>query len=101
MKKFVVIIAVAAILITSLCILANNPIITDKSSLPKAYLDAIESQSKGVYSSTLPLIPVYVSIDNIHADRVFYTIHYFPLGTVGMSYTEGDGYNIEKPLTNQ
>ena len=101
MKKVIVIIAVVAILITGLCILANNPIISDKSNLPPAYLDAIESQSKGVYSRILPLVPIYVSVDDIYSDRVFYTIHYFPFGSVGMSYTEGNGYNIEKPLTNQ
>ena len=101
MKKFIIIIIIVAILLTGLCILANNPIILDKSDIPSIYLDAIESQSKGVYSRILPLVPVYVSIDSISTNRVFYTIYYFPLGVVGMSYTEGDGYNIEKPLTNQ
>ena len=101
MKKVIIIIAVVAILMTGLCILANNPIILGKSNVPNVYLDAIESQSKGVYSRILPFVPVYVSIDNISADRVFYTIHYFPFVTVGMSYREDDGYNIEKPLINQ
>jgi len=30
---------------------------------------------------------------------VYYTIRYFPFGTVGMSYSEEGLYNIEKSLT--
>ena len=30
---------------------------------------------------------------------MFYTIHYFPFGRVGMSYHLWDGYNMEKTLT--
>lgn len=86
-------------LFTSLSILSSNPIISRKTDVLEHDLDATVSQAKGVYSSALPLVPVYVSIDDVSEKTIFYTISYFPFGTVGMSYTEGDGYNIEKPLT--
>ena len=101
MKKIILMVAIAAMLVLILSVFASNPIIMCKTELPKGYLSAIESQSKGVYSSRLPLVPIYSSVDSISDGKVFYTIHYFPFGTVGMSYTENDGYNIEKTLTNQ
>ena len=101
MKKIIISIIIAAIFIAGLGLLASNPIVNSKVDIPSHYLKAIESQSKGVYSNRLPLVPVYVSVDSISDSKVYYTIYYFPLGTVGMSYTEGDGYNIEKPLTKQ
>lgn len=98
-KKIIISIIIAAMFIAGLGLLASNPIVNCKVDIPNHYLIAIESQSKGVYSNTLPLVPAYVSIDSISDGKAYYTIYYFPLGTVGMSYTEGDGYNIEKPLT--
>ncbi|MBR2637025.1 MAG: hypothetical protein IKD34_08320, partial [Oscillospiraceae bacterium] len=43
--------------------------------------------------------PGFVSVEKVGAQRVYYTVRYFPFGAVGMSYGEADGYNIEKPLT--
>ena len=100
-KRLFITIAIVVMLIFVLCYLTSNPIISVPKDVPEHYVEAIKSQSKGVYSNVLPLVPVYVSVDNLSANRVYYTIHYFPFGTVGMSYTEGDGYNIEKPSTNQ
>lgn len=100
MKKHILIAAItAAILISGLCLMASRPMISHKKDVPVPYLDAIEHQAKGVYSTRLPLLPVYVSVERFSERTVFYTIHYFPFGSVGMSYTEDDGYNIEKPLT--
>ena len=48
---------------------------------------------------TAIMIPVYVRIDSYAEEKLYYTIYYFPFGTVGMSYVEGDGYNIEKSLS--
>ena len=86
-------------LIAVLGVFATNPIVSCKIEIPEDYLEAIESQSKGVYSEKLPLVPIYTSVDSYSDGIVHYTIHYFPFGAVGMSYIEGDGYNIEKPLT--
>ena len=86
-------------LLVMLGIFASNPIVSCKIEIPGDYLEAIESQSRGLYSRQLPLVPVYTSVDRYADGVVHYTIHYFPFGTVGMSYKEGDGYNIEKPLT--
>jgi len=52
-----------------------------------------------VYSARLPLIPIHVSLDRMEQGTVYYTIRYFPFGTVGMSYSEEGLYNIEKSLT--
>ena len=56
-------------------------------------------QARGLYSRRLPLVPVLVRLDGMEGGTVFYTIHYFPFGTVGMSFSEEGLYNIEKPLT--
>ena len=98
-NKILIAAIVVGILAFVLFILDSNPIISCKIDIPENCLEAIESQSKGIYSKTLPLVPVYISVDSYSAGKVCYTIHYFPFGTVGMSYIEGDGYNIEKPLT--
>ena len=90
---------VVAILILILMMFAENPVILGKKDLSEGYISAIESQSKGVYSKRVPLVPICVSIDSESSETVFYTIHYFPFGTVEMSYSKIDGYNMEKPLT--
>ena len=99
MKKFLIPVLILAVLIVGLSILCSDPILICSSDLPEDFLAAIRSQSAGVYSSKLPLVPVYVHVDSFSEPTAFYTVHYFPFGTVGMSYTENDGYNIEKPLT--
>ena len=100
-KKFFAAIIIIAILFAGFIALASNPMIICDIDIPESYMEAIESQSKGLYSKTLPLAAVYVSVEDFSSGKVYYTIHYFPFGTVGMSYTEGDGYNMEKPLINQ
>ena len=90
---------IAAVLVLVLSLSALHPVVVCRIDVPNNYLEAIESQSEGLYSSKVPLVPIFVSVDSFTEGRVYYTIHYFPLGTVGMSYAENDGYNIEKPLT--
>ena len=97
MKKKVL--AILLILVLSLGFLCNKPIVKYDSELSTIYKSAVESQSKGFYSSRLPIVPVYVSVEDMQDDRVYYTIHYFPFGSVGMSYSQTDGYNIEKELS--
>lgn len=80
--------------------ISKNPIVSCDIEIPENYMEAVKEQAEGVYSKRLPLIPVYVRIDSYAQEKLYYAIYYFPLGTVGMSYVEGDGYNIEKPLTN-
>ena len=100
MKKSVTILIITMIILTAcLWVLSSNPIISCKATVSEHELDAIKSQAAGLYSNTLPLVPVCVCVDAVSEKTVFYTIYYFPFGTVGMSYTEAEGYNIEKPLT--
>ena len=98
-KRWIIIIAAIFILALALSASAEHPLIVHGEDLPQDYYSAVQSQAKGLYSSRIPLVPIFVSIDDLERDTVFYTIHYFPFGTVGMSYIQGDGYNIEKPLT--
>lgn len=81
-------------------VFSRNPVVSSDIEIPENYMEAVKEQTEGVYSKRLPLIPVYVRIDSFAEVKLYYTIYYFPLDTVGMSYIEGDGYNIEKPLTN-
>lgn len=99
MKKKMIIAGIAvAVLVLVLGAFASRPLTFCEIDIPENHLKAIESQSKGLYSSRLPLVPIYASVDSYSGEVVYYTIHYFPFGTVGMSYSENDGYNIEKPL---
>ena len=86
-------------MIIILRIFSANLIISCDFDMPDETYEAIESQAKGVYSSKLPLVAVYVNLTDYSDERAYYTIHYFPFGTVDMSYSESDGYNIEKFLT--
>jgi hypothetical protein len=75
------------------------PPVSGSIEIPEEYHKAVKTQSAGVYSKKLPLIPVCIRIDGFNGKTVFYTIYYFPIGTLEMSYNIQDGYNIEKPLT--
>ena len=76
-----------------------RPIIFEIAEVPVSYLDAVRTQARGLYSTKLPLLPSFVTVDRFVENKVFYTIYYFPFGSVGMSYTDGDGYNTEKTLS--
>ena len=90
---------ITIVLIILLRIFSANLIISCNFDIPDATYEAIESQSKGVYSNKLTLVAVYVNVTDYSKGIAYYTIHYFPFGTVDMSYSESDGYNIEKQLT--
>ena len=95
-KAFIIIFVALIILLR---IFSANLIISCDFDIPSETYEAIESQSKGVYSSKLPLVAIYVDITDYSHGIAYYTIHYFPFGSVDMSYSESDGYNIEKQLT--
>ena len=99
-KKSTIIVSIVTIIILTLSYFSSNPIISYKTDVSDNYSNAIENQSRGVYSHQLPLVPVWVSVNGISENTVYYTIYYFPFGSVDMSFTEDDGYNIEKPLIN-
>ena len=98
-KRIVICVLVVSALLAGLGVLASDPMVVCEIDIPEHDMEAVGSQAEGVYSRVLPLVPVCVSVERFSSGRVYYTIHYFPFGTVGMSYAEGDGYNIEKPLT--
>ena len=99
-KKMGIGVIITVVLLIVLFAFSKNPIVSCNIEIPESYMEAVKDHAKGFYSKRLPLVPVYVSIDEYSAGALYYTIYYFPFGTVGMSYIEGDGYNIEKPLTN-
>ena len=98
-KLFKAIIFITIAMIIVLRIFSANLIISCDFDIPHTTYEAIESQAEGVYTSKLPLIAVYVNITDYSDEKTYYTIHYFPFGRVCMSYSENDGYNIEKQLT--
>lgn len=98
-KAKAIIIALIILFVAALSIISSNPVVYCDTDIPDSYLEAVESQVKGLYSDRILLVPLYVTVESYSEETVLYTIHYFPFGTVEMSYKEGDGYNIEKPLT--
>ena len=99
MKKKILIPALILLLVAVLCITAVRPPVLFGSGLTEEARQAVQSQAAGLYSSRLPLVPLFVTVDTQEQQRIYYTIWYFPIGCVGMSWTPGDGYNIEQPLT--
>ena len=99
MKKRFILPLCVFLLAAVLAVLAKNPIVQYKVEVPESYHAAIEGQAQGIYSNQVPLVPVYVRVTRYEEPRAFYTIYYFPFGTVGMSYANNDGYNCEKYLT--
>ena len=97
-KALLVIVLLLAIFLT-LAVLSKHPVLVGGNVLTETQRDAVLDQAKGVYSSKLPLVPVYVRIDSAAEEELCYTIYYFPFGTVEMRY--GDGYAIEKPLAGR
>ena len=98
-KKVGIGVIIIVVFIIALFAFSHNPIVSCNIEIPESYMEAVKEQAEGVYSKRLPLIPVYVRIDSYAEEKLYYTIYYFPFGTVGMSYVEGDGYNIEKSLS--
>ena len=99
-RKIGITVILLAAVIGALILLNRNPIVSCDIEIPTNYMDVVKDQARGVYSQRLPLVPVYVRINQYEDGVLYYTIYYFPVGSVGMSYTGGDGYNIEKSLTN-
>ncbi len=98
MKKFVLcLLAAAAVLIGAL--LYRGPVVLNDDGLTCHYAAAVKSQARGLYSDKLWLVPVVVNVTDFTDEQVEYTIYYLPFGSVDMSYTKADGYNIKKPLT--
>jgi len=98
-KKLGTGIVLIVMLIIVLFASSKSPIVSCDMEIPEAYMEAVKDQAEGVYSKRLPLVPIYVRIDRYEEEKLYYTIYYFPFGSVGMSYIEGDGYNMEKPLS--
>ncbi len=82
-----------------LVILAFRPPIIGGSALSEEQKTAVSSEVKGLYSARFSMVPLSVSVEDHAADTVYYTVHDFPLGTVGMSCHAQDGYSMEKPLS--
>ena len=98
-KKVGIGVIIIVVFIIALFAFSHNPIVSRNIEITESYMEAVKEQAERVYSKRLPLIPVYVRIDSYAEEKLYYIIYYFPFGTVGMSYVEGDGYNIEKSLS--
>lgn len=79
--------------------ISSHPFVSRRCEVPEEYVAEIRAQSVGVYSKKVPLLPIYISIEQFSAGRAYYTVHYFPFGTLGMSYGLTDGFCQENPLT--
>ena len=62
-RKIIFVVTLVFALALGLCIMTLNPIILYNTNIPDNYTEAIDDQSKGVYSWNLPLIPIYVTVD--------------------------------------
>ncbi len=97
-KSFAIAVVIAVIAVVLACFCAN-PVLSCAFDLPPAYEAEIRNQAKGLYSSKLPLVLTYVKVNDFDGLAAYYTIYYFPFGTVEMSFINGEGWMVEKPLT--
>lgn len=83
MKK--VTFAVVAVVALALVLgwFSSNPPTSCKIDISGECLEAIQSQSKGLYSKKLPLVPVFISVDSCSGKPFFteYTIFRSELST--------------------
>lgn len=100
MKKSCIIGCLLVLFAGLLVTLTLNPFLENDSDAPQEVVNIVYEQSKGFYSSKLPLIPFSIVIDDYSDEVIYYTIYYFPFGTVKMSYRKTDGFNIEKQLSS-
>ena len=64
--------------------------------LEQADRETISCVSQGLYSSRLPLIPVYICVEET-GELLRWQIYYIPFGSIEMIHND-DGYDITKPL---
>ena len=74
-------------------------VVLDDDCLTCRLSAAMDSRASCLYSDKLWLVPVAVNVTGFTDEQVEYTIFYLPFGSVDMSYTKADGYNIKMPLT--
>ena len=98
-KVLIIVLSILVLFVICLGIISSHPFVSQKCEVPEEYVDVIYAQSLGTYSNRIPLLPVSISIENYSDGRIYYTIHYFPFGTVGMSYSPTGDFNQEKALT--
>ena len=98
-KKAMITLLIVALFGMTLACISSHPFVSRRCEEPEEYVAEIRAQSVGVYSKKVPLLPIYIFIEQFSAGRAYYTVHYFPFGTLGMSYSLTDGFCQENPLT--
>ncbi len=71
--------------------------VSEDKELPKQFKEVIANKTLCISRYDI-LFPVEVTIDDFSNNRLFYTIHYWPMGTLKMSYSAIDGYSTEGHL---
>lgn len=82
-----------------LACISSHPFVSRRCEVPEEYVAEIRAQSVGVYSKKVPFFADLHFHRAVSAGRAYYTVHYFPFGTLGMSYSLTDGFCQENPLT--
>ena len=93
-KKAMIALLIVALFGMILACISSHPFVSRRCEVPEEYVAEIRAQSVEVYSKKVPLLPIYISIEQFSAGRA-----YFPFGTLGMSYSLTDGFCQENPLT--
>ena len=71
--------------------------VSEDRELPKQFKEAIANKMLCIPRYDI-LFPVEVTMEKLSNNRLFYTIHYWPMGTLKMSYSVIDGYDVEEHL---
>ena len=101
-KWFPRVLAAFLLLCVLLAVVARNPIIVCGEGVENRLTDVLREQVRngaaGLYSQSIPLIPLYIEITELEVDgereqKVTFFVHYFCAGKQRMEYDTHDGYN--------
>lgn len=94
--------AAGGAVILMLALLCGHPLLRyhkGAEPLPPDLQAAVMRYSRGLYSDRLPLVPVWVRVEQgSHGSIASWTIQYFCWGTVSMELEEGGWPSVTKPL---
>lgn len=98
MRRHLCIIITIIIIIIGIIVLRTCfPTIECKVEVPADVYEDIESHTSHMFSGSLPLIPVHVTVYDYRDGNYYYTISYFPFGNIDEAYGE-DGFSPESEL---
>lgn len=75
-KKAMIALLIVALFGMILACISSHPFVSRRCEVPEEYVAEICAQSMGVYSKKVPLLPIYISIEQFSAGRAWPIIRF-------------------------